>query len=157
MTKNQNSISWQAPEYKHYPKSSGWYITAISITILVVGFFVIIQNDYFAGITLGIIGIFILFFGNQTPEIIDNHLTTKAVHHGYLEIPYKQIKHFWVVYREHHKTLNLETSAFLNKIMIIELGDQDADEVREFLLNHLPEHEITEPHLTQKIAQWIKF
>ena len=154
---NKNSISWRASEYKHYEKNIGWYITVISVLLLIVGFFVIIQSDYFAGITLGIIGFIFLFFGKQKPEMVENQLTTKAVHHGYLNIPYKQIKHFWVVNRPNHKTVNFETSAFLNKIMILELEDQDADEIREFLLNFLPEHEVTEPHLTQKVSHWMKF
>lgn len=150
-------LSWQAPEYKNYSKNLGWYITYLAISILIVGFFAIVQNDYFASITIGIIAILILFFANQSPEIVENRLTDKALEHGYLHIPYKQIKHFWVVNKGQHKTLNLETGAFLNSLMIIELGEQNADEVRNLLLNFIPEHEQTEPHLTQRFSHWIKF
>ena len=41
---NKNTISWQAPEFKHYEKNAGWYITLISIAVLILGFFVIVQR-----------------------------------------------------------------------------------------------------------------
>ena len=157
MTKNQNSISWQAPEFKHYKKNAGWYVTLISITILIIGFFVIIQKDYFAAITIAILAVMIIYFSRQKPQIIEIHLTNKDVHQGNLHIPYKQIKHFWIVNKEPHKTLNFETSAYMNRLMVVELDEQDPDEIREFLLDFLPEHEDTEPTMTQRVIHWFKF
>lgn len=157
MPKNQNSISWQAPEFKHYEKNPGWYVTAISIAVLIIGFFIIVQRDYFAAITLGVLTIFIIFFSRQKPQIVEIQLTSKGVHHGNLHVPYKQIKHFWVVNQEPLKTVNFETSAYMNRLMIVELENQDPDAVREFLLEYLPEHEDTQPTITQRVIHWFKF
>src|SRR3989344_982825 len=154
---NKNTISWQAPEFKHYEKNAGWYITLIAIAVLIVGFFVILQRDYFAGITIAILTAAIVYFSRQKPEIVEIHLTNKGVHHGPIHIPYKQIKHFWVVDHEHHRTVNFETSTYLNRLMVVELEDQDPVEVREFLLAYFPEHEDTEPTVTQRLIHWLKF
>ena len=154
---NKNTISWQAPEFKAYEKNAGWYITLISIAILIVGFFTIVQKDYFAAITIAILTAAIVYFSRQQPEIVEIHLTNKGVHHGSIHIPYKQIKHFWIVNQENHRTVNFETSTYLNRLMIVELEDQDPDEVREFLLAYVPEHEDTEPTAVQRLIHWLKF
>lgn len=154
---NKTSITWEAPEYKHYEKTIGWYISLISITILITGFFIIIQKDYFAGITILFLCIIIIFFSKQKPENISISLTTKGIHQGDLHIPYKHIKHFWIVYTPNHQTINFETSSYLNKFVILELESQEPEDVREFLLNFLPEHEAIAPTISQRVTHWFKF
>lgn len=151
-----NKLSWQAPEFKTYDKTTGWYVTLISITILIVGFF-IIQKDIFASITTAILGALVVIFSRQKPEIVTIELDHKAVKIGNIEIPYKQIKHFWVVHKEHHKTVNMETTTLVNNMIILELNGQDPEKVRMFLSQHLPEHELTEPTPIQRLTHWLKF
>lgn len=153
---NFEKLSWQAPEFKHYEKNAGWYVSLISITILIVGFF-LIQKDIFAAVTTGILGALIVLFSRQKPEIINIEIDNKAVKIGNVEIPYKQIKHFWVVHKEHHKTVNMETTTLVNNMIILELNDQDPEKVRMFLSKHLPEHELTEPTPIQRLTHWLKF
>lgn len=156
-TKNQNSISWEAWEFKHYHKNLGWYVTVISVSIVVVSFFAFVQNDIFAAVSLGIIALLILAFSKQKPQKVMVELTEKGVHFGNLFYPYKQLKYFWVVSNNNHKTLNFHTSAYINNILIIQLDDQDPEAVTEFLLKLLPEHTETEETLTQKIMHHTKF
>ncbi len=151
-----NKLSWQAPEFKTYDKTTGWYVTLISITILIVGFF-IIQKDIFASITTAILGALVVIFSRQKPEIVTIELDHKAVKIGNIEIPYKQIKHFWVVHKEHHKTVNMETTTLVNNMIILELNGQDPEKVRMFLSQHLPEHSATEETSTQRIMHRLKF
>ncbi len=155
-SENQTTISWEAPEFRHYPKNPGWYITLTCISLMVVVFF-IIQRDFFAAVSLAIISGFVFFFARQTPEIVPIELNNRGVHFGNLRFPYKQIKHFWVVHNENHKTLNLHTTALLNNIMILELEDQDPEVVRMFLIKHLPEHEESRETPIQRITHRFKF
>ena len=153
---NKNSISWQAPEFKHYEKNFGWYVTLVAILILVIAFF-ILQKDIFAAISIGIIGVFIIFFSRHKPSIVNVELNHKNVHFGNIFFPYKQLKYFWVVHNENHKTVNFHTTTYLNNVVILELEDQDPDEVRDFLLNYLPEHEETRETSIQRIMHKLKF
>ena len=155
--KNQTTISWTAPEYKHYEKNAGWYTTLISIAILIAGFFVVVENDYFAAITILLLAGLVTFFAKQTPEEIEIELGTKSVRFGNLHFPYKQIKHFWVVHNERHKAVNLVTTTYINNVIVLELNQQDPDTIREFLLKHLPEHEATQETFAQKVMHWFKF
>ncbi len=150
-------LTWQAPEFRHFKKNAGWYIALIASAVLIIGFFVITQQDYFAAITIGILTGLVVFFSRQEPQILEIQLTPKGIHYGNIHVPYKQIKHFWVVDGHPHKSVNFETTTYLNRMMVLELEEQDPEEVREFLLAYLPEHEGTEPTITQKIIHWLKF
>lgn len=156
MATNQTIISWQAPEFRHYEKNYAWYITLAAVSVLVVGFFAV-ERDFFAAVCLAIIAAFIFFFAKQRPQIVIIELNPKGVVFGNLLFPYKQIKHFWIVHNERHKTLNIQTTAMLNNLMILELEEQDPEEIRRFLLNHLPEHEETEETSIQRIMHRFKF
>lgn len=157
MVKNKTTISWEAPEFKLYEKSFGWYVTLVSISLLLIGFFIFVQKDIFASITIGLITLLIVYFSRQMPRVVTVELNSKGINHGGVHVPYKQVKHFWVVDKEHHKTLNLETTSYLNKLMVIELSDQNPDEVREFLLSFVLEHPDTEPTVAQRVMHWFKF
>ena len=153
---NQTIISWQAPEFRHYPKTTGWYVTLVAISILLIGFFAI-ERDYFAAVCLAIMTGFVLFFARQVPGTVDVELNSKHVRFGNIVFPYQQIKHFWIVNNQNHRTLNLHTTALLNNIIILELEDQDPDLIRNFLLFYLPEHSETEETAAQRIMHRLKF
>lgn len=155
MAVQSKMISWQAPEFRYYHKNQGWYVTVVAVTILIVGFF-IVQDDWFAAISLAIIAGIMVFLARQTPEQTEIHLTHKHIQVGDLIFPYKQIKYFWVVHNQTHKILNFETTAYLNNLISLELEDQDPDEIRSFLLPYLPEHNQSQETFTQRIIHKLK-
>jgi hypothetical protein len=154
--KNPKIISWQAPEFRHYQKNYAWYVTFVAVSILVIGFFALNQ-DYFAAVCLAIMALLLLFFAKQSPEKINIEINSRHIRFGNLMFPYQQIQHFWVVNVPGHKTLNLRTTAMLNNIIILELERQDPEEVRDYLLAYVPEHEETDPTVPQKIMHRLKF
>jgi len=149
-------IAWQAPEFKHYHKNPAWYITLGAITILVIGY-MLIQRDLFGAVSLFLVAVFIVFFSLQRPQEITVGFSKKGIHIGELHLPYKTISHFWVVNNEDHKTLNMETTAYLNRLIIVELEDQDPDLIREFLIQVVPEHPRTGETFAQKLMHRLKF
>jgi uncharacterized membrane protein YobD (UPF0266 family) len=153
---NQQPISWQAPEFRHYQKGYAWYVTLAAMSILIVGYFAVNQ-DYFAAVCLAIMAGFIYFFARQAPQVVVIELNQSGIAFGELFFPYKQIKHFWIVYNNTHRTINLHTTAMLNNMMILELEDQDPETVRQFLLRHVPEHSETEETPVQRIIHRFKF
>jgi len=156
-TQNASPVSWLAPEFRHYEKNAGWYVTLFAIAILIVGFFIIIQKDIFAAITIAILAILLALFARHKPEMVEIQINQRGVHFGKLFFPYKQINHFWIVHNEYHKTVNLETTAYLNNLIILELEGQEPERVRMFLLQYLPEHENTQPTFPQRVMHKLKF
>ncbi|HVY67902.1 MAG TPA: hypothetical protein VHA30_03340 [Patescibacteria group bacterium] len=154
---NNDSISWQAPEFRHYEKNAGWYTTLVAVAILVITFFVIVQKDYFAAASMGILAVLIIMFSRHVPKIINIAISEKGITAGNIIYPYAQLKHFWIVDNARHKTLNLESTALINRVIVIEMEDQDADEVRAYLRQYLPEHDQAHETMSQRISHRFRF
>lgn len=153
----QITISWQAPEFKHYEKNLGWYTTLFAVTVLVVGFFVL-QSDYFAAVIMLIVAVVTFYFARQHPRMMDIEINHNHIKYGPITFHYKHIKYFWIVNNDNHKTLNLETTTYLNNLIILQLEETDPEMVRIFLLQYLPEHpESVEETFAQKIMHLLKF
>ena len=149
-------FQWEAPEFRHYPKNPAWYITMFLVVGLLTAYQVII-NDWFGAVSLIILGILIFAFARQTPKNVLIEITDKGIHINDDLIPYNRIKHFWVVDDYEHKMLNFETTAYINHFLSVELVDENADEIREFLIDILPEHSELSATTAQKIAHRFKF
>lgn len=149
-------IEWQAPEFRHYPKNAAWFITyGLVVAMLVV--YQLFQNDWFGAISILIIAVLFAVFALHRPKIVTVQVSTHGIHIDDTHIPYTHIKQFWIVENNHHKTLNLETTAYLNHLLAIELDDQDADDVHEILAELLPENIGSEENIAQRIAHKFKF
>lgn len=149
-------LSWEAAEFRHYPKNIAWYGTLGIIVILIIAF-EIFQKDYFGAISLGIIAIFILIFAMHQPTKINISLTSEGIRIERSFIPYSQMKYFWMVDNDNHKTLNIETTAYINRTILVELGNQNPNEVREILLREVPEHSSTEETFVQRLIHRLRF
>ena len=91
------------------------------------------------------------------PKTVTVRITTVGLHIDDTQIPFNNIKQFWIVDNDNHKTLNIETTAYLNHQLAIELEDQDADEVHEILSELLPEKEEQAETMAQRISHRLKF
>jgi hypothetical protein len=149
-------IEWEAPEFRHYPKNAAWFITFGFIVMLIVAY-QLFEHDWFGAISMVIIAILFAAFALHKPKIVKVSISTHGLHIEDTHIPYNRIKHFWILETENHKTLNLETTAYLNHLLSIELDNQDADEVQEILEEILPENPDTEQTVAQHISHRFKF
>ena len=153
----QQNIVWQAHEFKHYPKNLGWYVTLVCVFVLMAAFFVIVEKDIFAAVCLVLICFFIIIFSRKLPELVEIELNEHGIRFGNLTYPYKQLKYFWVVNNDRHKTINFHTSALINNVVILELEEQNPVEVRNYLLKFLPEHDQIHETAAQSIMHRFKF
>lgn len=154
--KNKHHLEWEAPEFRHYEKSVGWYILLGTGIVVLVGY-KIFTADYFGAASILILGVLIGLFSRRKPAIVTVRLDNQGVTMGELYIPYQHFQHFWIVDTSDHKTLNLEASTYLKQTVIIEIGDEDPGAIRRLLLRHVPEAEHTTPSFSQKIAHKLKF
>lgn len=148
-------LSWEAPEYKYYPKNLAWFITLF----VVISFFILyltVRGDYFGAVSVFFIAIIATAFALHEPKHITYTISDKGFHIGDNLIRYRAIKHFWVENEDNHKTLHIETVAYLNHLHEVELGDQDPQLIRAVLLELLPEHPEPIKTIPQRIAHKIK-
>jgi hypothetical protein len=155
-TKN-TTLTWEAPEFVHYPKSPVWFIVLSIIGVALILFF-LFKGDFLTSTLFALLLIVTLYFSRQKPRKVKIKITGNQLQINEVKIPFDQIKGFWIIYNPPEiKALNFETTAYLNRYVTVQLADENPLAIREFLLNHLVEDmEKTEP-LTDKISRKIGF
>jgi len=151
-----NLLQWTAYEFEHREKNSAWYATFIVVVLLFIGY-ELIQKDYFAALTFFIIGLVAFAFARMTPREITVLISDKGINVGNFHVPFVNVKKFWIVDHLHAKALHLETTAYLNRFMVIQLGDTDSDQVRSVLIKHIPEDRPNRESVAQRIARRLHF
>ncbi|OGF02211.1 MAG: hypothetical protein A3G07_02295 [Candidatus Doudnabacteria bacterium RIFCSPLOWO2_12_FULL_47_12] len=150
-------LAWTAPEFVHYPKSKIWFfVLGVAGSLLVVYF--LFQRDFLTGMMFVLLLAMAFLFAKSKPRQINIALTAQGIKLNDTLLPYKQVKVFWMIYQPPEvKTLNFETSAYLNRFLTLQLEDQDPVLVRNFLLEYLPEDLDREERLSDKISRTLKF
>lgn len=149
-------IEWQAKEFEHYEKGSGWYITLAIIIFLLLAYEILLR-DWFAALTILIMGIVVWWFSKQKPEDVDVTITDKGIGLNGLYIPFHNIKRFWIVDHDQARALHFETNAYLNRFIIVQLNDQDPETIAEILRNFIPEGISNHESVSHRIARKLKF
>lgn len=158
-SKEQLIMTWRAPEFRHYPKNVAWYTTLFIVAFFIIGFLAVVQKDIFGAVSIFILTIFVVIFSGQKPRDVQVAITDKGISLDETYIPHSTIRHYWVVDNEKHQTLNLETTSYLNRIIIIQLDGIDPNEVRDMLgqlVPHHPDLEATET-VAQRVMHRLKF
>ena len=149
-------LEWKAHEFEHREKGSGWYLTFIILAVLLVIYEILIR-DYFAAGTFIIIAFIVYFFARLNPREITVMITNKGIHIGNLHLPYATIKKFWIVSQGTTQALHLETTAYLNSSVVIQIADQDPEEIHTVLLQYVPEDHPNRETVGQRLARRLRF
>ena len=151
-----NLISWKTHEFEHREKGSGWYLTFVIIALMLIAY-ALHNRDYFAALTFFIISAVALMFAGIHPREVQITITDKGVNIENLHIPYVNIKKFWIVNHSKAKLLYLETTAYLNRFVIIQLADQDIEHIKETLGKFLQEEHNSRETMAQRLARTLRF
>ena len=150
------TISWKAESHKQHQRSSVWYLGfgLVSLGLII---FAIVSHSIITLITFVLMIAIVLVMSMQSPKLTAYHLTSTGISAGTVSYPYKIIKSFWITYDPPHvKTLNFETTAYLNNKVSVELGNQDPVAVKLFLSQYLIEDLDREESLSESLARRLK-
>lgn len=152
----QTYLQWEAPQFKHYDKHFGWYsIFWIVFGILI--FLPIIEQDYFGAFTVALIAAIVFFFTLHKPKNINVAISNQGIHLDNQSLPYSALKSFWIVDNGELKQLNLESTALLDRNIIIELADQNPEEVSSVLEQFIPQHPDPREPLSHRVTHKLRF
>ncbi len=153
---DNTKLAWKAREFKSYKKTRLWYICFFVISAGLIVYALYIHN-ILTLITFALLSFATFLFSHQNPEDITYELTSTGIISGQIMYPYRNIKNFWIIYTPENRTLNFETTAYLNNQVSIELGKQDPVQIKQFLKTYLPEDLDKEESFTDILARKIKF
>ena len=139
-------IKWNAYEYLYKEKTADWYWIVGIITISIALIAIILNNIIFA--VLIIISFFTLsLFASKKPEIIPVEINNSGIIIDRTYYPYANIESFWVETREIQPKILLKSKKVFMPFIAVLIEDLPPQQIREVLLQHLPEEEHAEPFL----------
>ena len=119
--------------------------------------FAIYDRSIITIITFALIILMIFVISTQAPREITCKITKTGISLGNTLYPYKTIKTFWIMYNPPEiKTLNFETTAYINNTIIVQLGNQDPVTVKLALSQYLLEDLNREESATDALARRLK-
>lgn len=153
---NKSNLTWEALEFRPHRKNFLWYIIFGVLTTGLILYALYIQN-WLSVITFACLAIAAFAFSIQRPMKIIHELTPTGIQLGETFVPYRNVKNFWIVFNQHSKTLNFETTAYINNVVTLQLGRLDPLAVKEYLKNYIPEDLNKQESFIDILARKIKF
>jgi hypothetical protein len=150
-----NSIEWEALEHHHDKKSSDWYY-AVGIIAAAIIFAAIMFGNLTFAIFILVSTVTLCMLAARPPRIFEVNVSEVGVIVGNSFYRKENLRSFWINEEEFPPALLLESSRPFFPYIVIRLEDTPPDEVRELLLQYLPEKKHEEP-LLQKIAEYLGF
>ena len=150
------TLTWQASSHLRHARSPRWYIGfgIVSIGLLV---FAIFDHSILTILTFVLIIAAIYSLAIQPPQEITCRITKTGITVGEVVYAYKTIKYFWILYNPPEiKTLNFETTAYINNQVVVQLGGQDPLEVKVVLSQYLLEDLNREESMSDLLARRLK-
>jgi len=148
-------LSWHTEEYRHIPKDTRWFKRAIIFAIFLLVVSLYLQNFLFS--FLIVVGTFsFITLGRRHPNIVEFGITNQGVFADKTLYLFQTLESFWVREEEHGNTLVLKSERHIMPYIIIPLGNEDIDHVRELISRKLHEfpHEKTPAEV---FAEYIGF
>ena len=152
----EHKISWKALEYKRKDKTADWYWAVILISLAMVVTSFILHNVLFAVLIIISTGI-LMSFSMTAPKTVSISINQKGIVVGKEMYPFATLDAFWVESADgEDQKILLKSKKLIMPLIAIPLEEHHHLDVREFLLNYLPEVEMHEP-LSQKIMEKLGF
>lgn len=150
------AFSWDFPEFTSHQRGLLWYLIAFLVVVGLLIFSFATDNFLFAVIIILSV-VIIVYISRRNPRIMNIKITDAGIvieNHFY---PYSEIKNFWIINEPDIKRLYIEFhSAFIPRLSI-PYRDQDADTLREFLLQFIEENDEREGEpISETLARWLK-
>jgi len=147
-------ISWTAPEYEVYEKSTVWYLGAALIIFAIATYAMVTESPIMA-ITFILIGVVGYLYLQKDPRTLDFNIDHRGIRAGRELYEYDNMDSFWIFYDPPHtKTLSLRTKASMIPFVHIPIADEDPLVIREILLEYLPEIK-QEPNFVDALERFL--
>ena len=152
----ENKISWKALEYKRKEKTTDWYwaVGLIALAMVITSF---ILHDVLFAVLIVISTAILLSFSIVAPKVVDISINQKGVIVGKEMYPFATLESFWVESSDkNNQKILLKSKKMIMPLISVPLEELHHLDVREFLLQYLPEIEMHEP-MSQKIMERLGF
>lgn len=151
-------LEWRAEEHTHRPKSPVWFVVLAAGTTVAVGLQLFFYMNFIGALTLAFIGGLIYYIAQQKPGTMRYRIMYDGVALNNMLYHYKDLDSFNVIYEPGEvKTVIFRSQRRLSPYVHMEIGDADPVEIRDVLLEFLPEDQDLDEPLVDIIARRVGF
>lgn len=149
-------IQWRALEYLAKDKGGDWYLALVIIAFAAAASAAIYDNILFA--ILIIVGtVSLILLSLREPQEQTFELTPKGIIVDDEVYPYDTLESFWIApYDDAHHKVIIDAPTLFARHLVLPIETHEEQDIRSYLLAHLPEEEIHEP-LSQRVMEYLGF
>jgi hypothetical protein len=148
-------IEWEAHEYEHKERTSDWY-WAVGIVAVSGAIASIIFGNIIFGILLLISVFSLTLYINRPPEVTHVLVNEVGVLRGSTFYPYSTLHSFYIDEDHPHRKILIRSKKMLMPLIVVPLGEMNADRVHHNLSGKLPEEYLSLPFV-EKILEYFGF
>lgn len=154
--KENQIISWEAPEFIYYKKNTSWYIMLIVIGLALIGAFYFMDNLLAIGVVVfAIVVIFII--SKQKPKNRLCKLSKDTITIENKSYPIADFKSFFITYTQEIPVLHFERTKKISTPINMLLVNIEEKKVVDFLKLFLPENQNPTLPMSDTFSNWFKF
>lgn len=153
---NKIILQWEAPEFIHHDRDVKWYILAVFLTIILLGYAIYSRDWFFIG-TMVLILVGAVVYLKTPPKIRGYAIAELGIYIDDKFFSFSSLHSFWIIYEEKVKTLNFAFNKKYLPALTIQIGDQNPVQIKELLKKHLPEEEKRTETIGDQLIRKLKF
>jgi hypothetical protein len=151
----QQSYRWQASEFIHHDKSTGWYIALMLATIALCIVFAILGQWLSVGVIV-IMALAVVVYSRKEPRVLNYQLDGSGVTIESKSLPYAQFSSFSIHPDLSWQSIDLEPAKrFVPRLTLICEND-DIAAIEAILASHMPRIE-RDHDIIERLSRYLKF
>lgn len=146
-------LAWKAPSRPFKRRNREFFTTVFAIAFLLGVILLFIKEWLLIAVIVALVFVFYVF-STISPEEVEHKITTRGVRTGGRIYEWDELGRFWFASRWGQKMLAVETRFRMPGQLLLLLGDQKEDKIKEALGKHLSIEE-PEPGFFDRAADWL--
>ena len=145
-------IEWTAPERAYQKRNRDFWITAISILILVSVILVFIKEFL---LIVALFSVLFMYYALATvqPGTIKNKITNRGIYFGELRYPWTDLSRFWFKKELSTETIYFGTNLKFPTSVSMVINAEDKEKIKDIVVKRIPLLE-SSPTFVDKLTKW---
>jgi len=149
-------LSWVAPETIKHERGTLWKFI-IGLFVIAIAVWGILNDAWTFSLVIVAFSITYYLVHLEHPKEVEIKVSNIGIKVGARKYPYNRIRAFWLIYDPPYvKTLNIRVTADLITDITIQLNGQNPSQLREFLMDKIPEMEGQTEKISDIILRLLK-
>lgn len=153
---DQAVATWLAPRYLRYERNWLWFLIVFGScgSLAVYGY---LTGSWTMAAVFALVPFILILEHRKKPDTIQVTVSEYGIRFGNIAIPFSSMLRFWVLHNPPFvNELHLETQGKMHKEFVIQLGNHDPTQLRQYLATQIPEAEGKNLSLSEATIRFLR-